>query len=152
MIMKEKNKRHNDRHFTLEEVTGPKANPLWTVATTIGLLLIAAGTLLPILNGRETIYRDMPDTFKYIYTAGAAILLIARLFNTYKGRVIRLKRLYRIEIWSALFFCVAAFFLFYEKDTTRNWLAFTLAGAAIQIYTSFMIPRTARKALNGEAE
>lgn len=150
--MKEKNTRRNDRKVSYEDVAGSKSAPVWTIATSIGLLLIAAGTLLPILNGRNAIYRDMPDTFKYLFTAGAAIVLIARLFNTYKGKILRLKRLYRIELWSAIFFCAAAFFMFYEKDTTRNWLAFTLAGAAIQIYTSFMIPRTMRKALDGEIE
>ncbi|MDE6200218.1 MAG: hypothetical protein K2G06_10300 [Muribaculaceae bacterium] len=150
--MKEKNTRRTDRKVSYEDVAGPKSAPVWTIATSIGLLLIAAGTLLPILNGRNAIYRDMPDTFKYLFTAGAAIVLIARLFNTYKGKILRLKRLYRIELWSAIFFCAAAFFMFYEKDTTRNWLAFTLAGAAIQIYTSFMIPRTMRKALDGEIE
>lgn len=150
--MKEKNIRRQAKNVSYDDVAGPKASPVWSVMTTIGLLLIAAGTLLPILNGRDTIYREMSPVFKYIFTAGAAVLLISRLSNTYKGKILRLKRLHRIEIWSALFFCVAAFFLFYETDTTRNWLAFTLAGAAIQVYSSFMIPRTMRKALNGEVE
>lgn len=138
--------------MSIDDVTGGKSHPVWNVLTIVGLLLIAAGTLIPILSGHDIIYRDMPPTFKYVFSAGALVLLLSRLFNTYKGKVIRLKRLRRIEVWSALFFCVAAFFLFYEKDTTRNWLAFTLAGAAIQVYASFMIPRTIRKALNGEVE
>lgn len=150
--MKEKNTRQKAKNVSYDDVAGPKASPAWGVITTIGLLLIAAGTILPILNGRETLYRDMAPTFKYIYSAGALLLLVSRLFNTYKGKILRLKRLHRIEMWSALFFCVAAFFLFYETDTTRNWLAFTLAGAAIQVYSSFMIPRTMRKALDGEVE
>lgn len=152
MNMKGNNPRQADRKVSHEDVTGPRANPAWGIAAAIGLLMIAAGTLIPILSAKDTLYRNLPETFKYVFTAGAALLLICRLFNTYKGKILRLKRLYRIEIWSALFFCVAAFFLFYEKDTTRNWLAFTLAGAAIQVYTSFMIPRTMRKALNGEVE
>lgn len=152
MNMKGNNPRQANRKVSQEDVTGPRVNPIWGIAAAIGLLMIAAGTLIPILSAKETLYRNLPDTFKYVFTAGAAILLICRLLNTYKGKILRLKRLYRIEIWSALFFCVAAFFLFYEKDSTRNWLAFTLAGAAIQVYTSFMIPRTMRKALNGEVE
>lgn len=152
MNMKENKSRQSAKKINPQDVTGPKASPVWTAATAIGLLLIAAGTLIPILNARHTAYVDMSDTFKYIFSAGAAVLLVSRLFSTYKGKILRLKRLYRIEVWSALFFCVAAFFLFYEKDTTRNWIAFTLAGAAIQLYTSFMIPRTTRKAPNGEVE
>lgn len=140
------------KNITPEDVTGPKPNPAWTWLATIGLLLVAAGTLMPILGSHDIIYRELPSTFKYIYTGGAALLLISRLFNGYKGVVLRVKRLRRIETWSALFFCVGAFFLFYETDTTRNWLAFTLAGAAIQVYVSFMLPRTMRRALNGEVE
>lgn len=150
--MKKENKKLTGTKLTMEYVAGPKAPAVWSVLATIGLLLIAAGTLIPILNGNDTLYRDIPATFKYVYSAGVAVLLVARLFNRYKGKVLRLKRLHRIEIWSALFFAVAAFFLFYEKDTTSNWLAFTMAGAAIQVYTSFMIPRTMRKALAGEVE
>lgn len=136
--------------MSYDDVVGPKPRAVWNILVTVGLLLIAAGTLIPILQGHDTLYRDMPSTFKYIYTGGAVILLVARICSGYKGKVLRLKRLRRIEVWSALFFCVAAFFLFYEKDTTRNWLAFTLAGAAIQAFTSFMIPRVTRKALRGE--
>lgn len=146
--MKQENK--TGKNYTPEEITGPRPAAIITIAIALGLLLIAVGTLIPILNARDTAYVDMAPTFKYIFAAGGAILLIARIFSTYKGKILRLKRLYRIELWSALFFCVGAFFLFYEPDSTRNWIAFTLAGAAIQLYTSFMIPRTVRKAFNGK--
>ena len=111
---------------------------LWFI--TIGMLLIATGTVMPLLmqNGDNVL-------FKYVYGGGAIMLLIGRLFTSYKGNNIRLKRLYRIESWSAIFFCVAVFFMFYEGAGARDWLAFTLAGGAIQIYTSIMIPRTIAK-------
>lgn len=119
-------------------VTQPKSIFLWLI--TIGLLAIAVGTVIPLFqNG----YDD--DLFKYVYASGAALLLIGRLFTPYKGKIVRLKRLYRIEAWSAIFFCVAVFFMFYESSSNRDWLAFTLAGGAIQIYTSIMIPRTIAK-------
>ena len=35
--------------------------------------------------------------------------------------------------------------MFYEAAGPRDWIAFTLAGGAIQIYTSIMIPRTIAK-------
>lgn len=111
----------------------------WLWAMTAGMLLIVAGTVIPVFRLETPIY-------KYIYAAGALLLLVSRIFTPYKGNNDRLKRLYRIESWSAIFFCVAAFFLFYETTTARDWLAFTLAGGAIQIYTSIMIPRTAAKA------
>lgn len=71
-----------------------------------------------------------------------------RLFTPYQGRDFRLKRLHRIESWIAIIFCVGAFFLFYNNGLQlRDWLAFTLAGAALQIFTSLAIPmREARLA------
>lgn len=107
---------------------------------TTGMLLIAAGILIPIFQGSI-----QSDIFRYIYAAGALILLGGRLFSSYNGPNLRLKRLYRMETWSSVFFCVAAFFLFYDKGLLRDPLAFTLAGALIQTYTSIMIPRLLQK-------
>lgn len=121
----------------IDPVIGKQPGRLALWGITIGLLLIVAGTLMPLLGNTVT--------FKWIYVAGAAILLISRVFSPYTGKVERIKRLYRIESWSALFFCVAVFFMFYEHGTMRDWLAFTMAGGAIQIYTSIMIPRTVAK-------
>jgi Ni,Fe-hydrogenase I cytochrome b subunit len=106
---------------------------------TISMLLIVAGTVLPLFNTGGIL-------FKYIYATGALLLLIGRLFTPYKGDDLRIKRLYRIETWSAIFFCVAVFFMFYEGAGRTDWLAFTLAGGIIQIYTSIMIPRAIAKA------
>lgn len=121
---------------TTEVVVTSNTIFLWFV--TIGMLLIAAGTVMPLLMQEG-------DLFKYVYGGGAVILLIGRIFTTYKGTNLRLKRLYRIEAWASIFFCVATFFMFYESAGNRDWLAFTLAGGAIQIYTSIMIPRTIAK-------
>lgn len=107
---------------------------------TIGMLLIAAGIVIPIFQGSIK-----SDIFRYIYSTGAVILLVGRLFSGYHGCNLRLKRLYRLETWSAVFFCVAAFFLFYDKSVLRDPLAFTLAGGLIQTYTSIMIPRQIQK-------
>lgn len=113
----------------------PKAWTLWGI--TIGLLLIVAGTLMPLMGNAVT--------FRWIYASGAFILLVSRIFSPYTGNEIRIKRLYRIEAWSALFFCVATFFMFYGHGTMRDWLGFTMAGGAIQVYTSIMIPYTLNK-------
>ena len=115
----------------------PSAFILWMI--TISMLLIVAGTVLPLFNTGGIL-------FKYIYATGALLLLIGRLFTPYKGDDLRIKRLYRIETWSAIFFCVAVFFMFYEGAGRTDWLAFTLAGGIIQIYTSIMIPRAIAKA------
>ncbi len=103
---------------------------------TIGMLLIAAAIVVPIFAGIAA------PVYRWLYAAGALILLIGRVTSRYKGDNLRLRRLYRIETWSALFFCVAAIFLFYPPgNNLRDVLAFTLAGGIIQIYTSIMIPK-----------
>lgn len=108
------------------------------LATIIGLILVMAGTALPLLRLDTEIYR-------YIFSAGAILVMVGRLFMPYKGPSLRIKRLCRLEVWSGLFFCAAAFFMFWKGAGPTDWIAFTLAGAAIQIYTSIMIPRTRRK-------
>lgn len=133
-----------------DEIVGPQPRRVWVILATIGLLMIAAGTVMPILSARHTPFMMMSPTFKYIYAAGALLLVVARLFSPYRGTSIRVRRLYRIETWSAVFFCVGAFFLFYQPETTRDWLAFTLAGGAIQIYTSLMVPRAIKKELKDD--
>lgn len=105
----------------------------------LGLLLIVAGTALPLIRLDGILFR-------YIYSAGAIIALGARIAApAYKGTIIRVIRLGRIEMWSCIAFCIAAFFMWYQPNTARDWLAFTLAGGALQIYTSLMIPATLRK-------
>lgn len=102
----------------------------------IGLLAIAVGVLIPIMTNNP-----FGDTFRYVYSAGAVLTLLARLFEPAPeaGTHIRIKRLLRLESWSALLFCVAAFFAFYSAPQLRDWLAFTLAGAAIQIYCTIAL-------------
>lgn len=102
----------------------------------VGLAAVAVGVLLPIMT------RNFEgDAFRYVFAAGAGLTLLARLFQPAAPpkTPIRLKRLYRLESWSALLFCVAAFFSFYSAPIMRDWLAFTLAGAAIQVYCSIAI-------------
>lgn len=105
---------------------------------TAGMILIAAGVLMPLLGYSIEVYR-------WIFSAGALITLIGRIMNRYDGDVLRVKRLYRIEAWSSIFFCVAAFFMFYPYGAGRDWFAFILAGGLILVYTSIMIPRTLAK-------
>lgn len=124
---------------------------LCLTAVTVGMLLIGAAILIPLITFH--IERTVPSSalFKYLFALGAILVLVGRLFNQYKGTNMRLKRLVRIEAWSAIFFCAAAVFMFYPPHpyilaNMRHVLAFTLAGAAIQIYTSIMIPIASKKA------
>lgn len=112
----------------------PSTTSVWIVNT--GLLLVALGTLLPILHiGLEW--------NRWIFGAGAIATLAGRLmsFGVYRNAPLRIKRLSRIEFWAAVMFAVATFFMFYPGAGATDWLAFTLAGAALQAYCSIMIPR-----------
>lgn len=130
------------KKYTHDELFGPPPRPLFTIMTTIGLLIIVAATLVPLL------YDSFQHPwFRYLYAAGAALTLAGRLFTPYRGTHPRMKRLSRLESWSGIFFCVAAFFMFYDTHNNRDWLAFTLAGGAVQILTTILTTRIAKKEL-----
>lgn len=129
----------------IQEIIGSQPNKYMLWLITVSMLLIAMGALLPLLNLGN-------DVYKYVFSVGAIGMLVGRLFSPYKGNVLRVKRLYRIEAWSAIFFCVAVFFMFYKDASPTDWIAFTLAGAVLQIYTSIMIPRTITKAIKKSQE
>jgi hypothetical protein len=69
----------------------------------------------------------------------------------YTGKHPRIRRLYRIESWSGIFFCVAAFFLFYNGEYTRDSWAFTLAGGVLLVFTTIAIPRVVKKELKNNS-
>lgn len=109
--------------------------------TNIGLLAIMVAAALPLL-------RLWTTGFGYLYAAGAALLLAGR-FLTLPGKEesLRIRRLGRMEIWTALVFVAGAVFIFLPQGQGNDWLAFTLAGGVLTLYTSLMIPRERRKAL-----
>ncbi len=100
-----------------------------SLAASVGLLLIAAGVVIPLAAG------GFPSSplYKWLFTAGAVVCLLAALFNSVRTTDLRERRWQRIESWSAIFFCAASAFLFIPGSAPRDWLAFTLAGAVIRI-------------------
>ena len=117
-----------------QATVGGLTRKTWALIVNIGLLLVAAGIVMPMFGIQQTVYR-------WVYAAGALISLAGRFGTQYDGPVLRLRRLTRIEMWASVFFCVSAFFMFYPGAAGNDWLAFTIAGGAILIYTSIMIPR-----------
>ncbi len=105
-----------------------------------GMLMMACGMALPFFAGLQFV------AFRYIFCTGAVLTLLSRLFSRYDGENLRIKRLHRLEFWSALLYCVAGFFLFYPHGTLQEALAFTLAGAVVQIYASIMTGVEEKKA------
>ncbi len=105
------------------------------IMVTVGLLSIMAAALLPLLHIGTT-------TMRYVYAAGALLLLVGRFVAPpLKEGPLRLRRLLRVEIWTALIFVAGAVFLFLPSAGAKDWLAFTLAGGLLTVYTSIMIHR-----------
>lgn len=139
-----------EKRYTIDEMIGPKP-PMWAVVVGIvGLLAIAVATLMPILNV-QIAYGAAGLWWKCLYAGGAVLFLVAKLFSPYKGSHPRIKRLSRIETWSALFFCAAAFFLFYNGNVCRDSWAFTIAGGFLLAFTTIAIPRVVNKELKKNA-
>lgn len=123
-------------------------------AATIGLLLVAIGLVGPFTRMEDEI---LIKVFKWIYTAGAVTFLAARLFDVRgaQNESLRLRRLRRMEAWAGIAFAVGAFFWFYNAGKfdehiwtlglMRETVLFTLAGALIQIISSWMIVGAMKK-------
>lgn len=127
-------------------------------AATFGLLLLAVGLIAPFTSIDNKI---LLETFKWIFTSGAAIYLIARIFGgSDPVDSIRVRRLRRLEVWAGVAFAIGAFFWFYNASRyagfpmtlgmMRDTVVFTLAGALIQIIAAWMIVARKRKEASGD--
>lgn len=105
----------------------------------VGLCIIAVGIVVPLVQG------GVSDIARVIFSLGAVVCLVFRILGRPGDDVpLRLRRLLRLQIWVGLFFCVAAFFMWYSRTTT-DWLAFTLAGGLVQAYVSIATTLYLRK-------
>lgn len=103
-----------------------------------GLILVFAATAMPLLMVSS-------DIFKWIYGAGAILVTAGKALKPAPSDNIRVKRLCRIEVWGGVMFCAGCFFMFYYPSGNTDWMAFTLAGGAIEAYASLMIPKALKK-------
>lgn len=102
------------------------------ILSSVGLLAIMVAAAMPLLKAGT-------DTAKYIYAAGAILLFAGKIIMPMVKEPLRLRRLMRMEIWTAIIFIVGAAFMFFLPG--KDWIAFTLAGGVLTLYTSIMIPR-----------
>lgn len=110
-----------------------------TILAMCGLLLIMAAVALPVFHASRT-------AVSWVYATGALLHLIGRIIQpTPAGASLKLRRLLRMEIWTAFIFVLGAIFLFLRvtpgAGEGNDWIAFTLAGGVLTLYTSIMIPR-----------
>ena len=99
---------------------------------------MAVMALLPLLNINH-------EWMRWAFAAGAVIVLIGRIMGVYEGKSLRIKRLHRILISSAVLYCASALTMFISRGT-NDWIAFLLAGLFMQIYASWMIDYENKKA------
>lgn len=119
----------SEKLYTREELTGRAPSAAMSILAITGLLGIAVGTMLPMIG---VLTAGAVAWWKYVYAAGAACYLVAKFFTPYTGSHPRVKRLMRIESWSAIFFCVVSVFHILQRrcDTRRLGLYPGRRGAA----------------------
>lgn len=120
----------------------------------LGLLFVLAAMMAPFLEG--LIGHSMMWA-KWVYAAGAIVYTGARVVDVNAaGDSLRLRRLRRLEFWAGVCFIVGAAFWFYKLQyysgfyagplaVMRQTVAFTMAGAVIQIVASWMIAYRMKK-------
>lgn len=107
------------------------------LAISAGLLVMLVMAAMPLLNINE-------EWMRWVYAAGAALVLVVRLTQRYKGKNLRIRRLYVMQVMAAVMFCLSAFLTYYSTGTT-DWIAFLMAGSVLQIYAAFMIDKEKEK-------
>ncbi len=127
------------------------------IGASAGLLLVLAAMMIPFfgtLSGHSIFWA------KWVYAAGALIYTCARVVNVNApDDSLRLRRLRRLEFWAGMCFIVGAAFWFYKLQyydgffagplaVMRQTVAFTMAGAVIQIVASWMIAARMKKEKN----
>lgn len=114
-----------------------RLNSVSGIMLVIGLLIMAVMALLPLLNINHMWMR-------WAFAAGAFLVLVGRIIGIYRGPSLRVKRLHRILISSAILYCASALMMFISRGT-NDWIAFLLAGLVMQMYASWMIEREEKK-------
>lgn len=113
------------------------------VLLALGMVMLVVSAAFPLLG----VWPEGMLLMRYIFAAGAATVLAVRITEVYEGKNLRVKRLHSLERVSAFLYCVSAFLLFFYGNRLGggDWIAFLLAGAIMQIYTSFMIQHEEEK-------
>lgn len=116
----------------------------------LGVVLVVAMLMILIPVVLNLLLIDWP-WLNYVFATGAVAALVVRILDRYNGDNLRIKRLYRIATVSAICYCLSAYLKFsaelyiFPYATGRDWLAFMMAGAALQVYTAFMIDHAEKK-------
>lgn len=112
-------------------------NTISNVLLAVGLLIMVVMALMPLLELNQ-------QWMRWVFAAGAVMVLVARLLTYYRGPSVRIKRLHRILVTSGLLYCASAASMFFSRNTT-DWIAFLMAGVVVQIYASWRLDHEEKK-------
>jgi uncharacterized membrane protein len=121
-------------------MTQNKRTNIANILVIVGMIMMIVMAVTPLLVNHQLNMEWM----RWIFIAGALIVLVGRLIDIYRGPSLRLKRLHVILVFSALLYCASGSMMFIFQGT-NNWIAFLLAGVMVQLYASCMIDREQSK-------
>ena len=121
-------------------MTQDKRTKISDIMVIVGLLIMAAMAIVQLLVNLDI----NVELTRWTYIAGALIVLVGRLVGIYKGPSLRIKHLHLILVFSALLYCASGSMMFFFEGT-NNWIAFLLAGLAVQMYASWTIEQLEKK-------
>jgi len=110
------------------------------VLVALGLLVMAVMAVMPLFN----LFDANSEWMRWVFAAGAALVLVGRVMGTYRGSSLRIKRLHRILISSGILYCASALMMFISQGT-NDWIGFLLAGVVVQLYATMMIDHENKK-------
>lgn len=159
--MKNRNK-HTDTAQVRPSESRLRLRRAMEALATFGLILVAVGLIGPFTSFDNAVRMAV---FKWIMAVGAVSFTGARIAGAIgKDGSFRVRRLRRMEVWAGVAFCIGAFFWFYNAyrfggnlvtfRMLNETILFTLAGALIQIVSSWMLSSAMRKEArqNGDAD
>lgn len=124
-------------------MTQDKRTLLSGILVIVGMLMMVVMAVTPLLPNHSI---NM-ELMRWVFTAGALIVLLGRLIGMYRGSSLRIKRLHGILVFSGLLYCASASMMFIFQGT-NNWIAFLLAGLVVQLYASWVLEREEKKGTN----
>lgn len=96
-------------------MTQDKRTTISNIFVIAGLLTMAVVAVTPLLVN----HTFNVELMRWIFTAGAAIVLLGRLIGFYQGPSFRIKHLHAILIFSALLYCTSAAMMFIFQGTNN---------------------------------
>jgi hypothetical protein len=101
-------------------------------------LIFVIGAVL-LLTGAAS-YITRWNLSPYLYSAGALVVAVIQILNRYQGKDLIVKRLYRQQIFGALFLVVTGVLMFTLPHGNEWMLTLTIA-AVLELYTAFRLPQ-----------